>query len=184
MSAQLHFIHGPSEANSRNHSFPVTASNQERPRMVPTTHADLLDGVMAMLGHRIAVYAGLRRTMIAAERGLTVGDLRVLDLIIELAPLHTGQLRRLSGLSSGNITSIIDRLEGLGMIHRAKHPTDRRITLLTPDAERCAELDALSAPARGKSRPMPDAETLKQVHAFLTHYLGEKREDTLGNSGQ
>lgn len=182
MSAQFNFIHGPSEADSRSLARPVTASNQEDAAVAGVSHADLLDGIMTMLGHRIAVYAGLRRTAIAAQRGLSVGDLRVLDLIIELAPLHTGQLTRLSGLSSGNITSTIDRLEELGMIHRSRHPKDRRITLLTPDAVQCAQLDV--KPAATKPMPIPDARTLKQVHAFLTHYLGDSRDEALRSVGQ
>jgi len=182
MSAQFNFIHGPSEADSRSPARPATASNQEDAAVANASHTDLLDGIMAMLGHRIAVYAGLRRTAVATERGLSVGDLRVLDMIIELAPLHTGQLRRLSGLSSGNITSTVDRLEALGMIHRSRHPKDRRITLLNPDAAQCAQLD--SGPAARKPMPGSDARTLKQVHAFLTHYLGDSRDETLRGVGQ
>jgi len=182
MSAQFNFIHGPSEADSRSLARPDTASNQDNAAVANVSQADLLDGIMAMLGHRIAVYAGLRRTAVAAERGLGVSDLRVLDMIIELAPLHTGQLRRLSGLSSGNITSTVDRLEALGMIHRSRHPRDRRITLLNPDAAQCAQLDA--KPAARKPMPVPDARQLKQVHAFLTHYLGDSRDEALRDVGQ
>jgi DNA-binding MarR family transcriptional regulator len=140
----------------------------------------MLEEVVNMLERRTAVYAGLKRTAAAARYGLSVGDLRALDLIVELGPLTTGQLAQLSGLSSGNITAIVDRLEASQMVRRRRQPTDRRVIVLQADPARCRELDAPEA-SRSAARAMPDvdASTLVQVHAFLARYLDQLRNEAL-----
>ena len=164
----------------------------QRAPALPATDADsdqqshaspesvMLDEVVNMLERRAAVYAGLKRIAAASQYGLSVGDLRALDLIVELGPLTTGQLTQLSGLSSGNITAIIDRLEAASMVRRSKHPVDRRVIVLEADAKQCGELDAPDA-SRLSAGDMPglNADTLAQVHAFLGQYLDHLRDDAL-----
>jgi DNA-binding MarR family transcriptional regulator len=169
-------------SNFRFHGAPAlsrTVGDIDDAAATPRT-SSMLEEVVTMLERRTAVYAGLKRATAAGHYGLSVGDLRALDLIVELGPLTTGQLTQLSGLSSGNITAIVDRLEASQMVKRSKHPTDRRVIVLEADAERCKELDAPDA-SRIAARDMPgmDAGTLAQVHAFLEQYLDRLREEAL-----
>lgn len=184
MSAQLKQL--DLAPNYRFHGSPtLTAAGADVEELPSTSRQSLmLDEVVAMLERRAAVYAGLKRTATASQYGLSVGDLRALDLIVELGPLTTGQLTQLSGLSSGNITAIVDRLEASQMVRRSKHPTDRRVIVLEADPVHCSELDAPDA-NRLTAGDMPgmDANTLAQVHAFLGQYLDQLRDDALhGNS--
>jgi DNA-binding MarR family transcriptional regulator len=50
-------------------------------------------------------------------------------------PLTAGQLADLTGLTTGAITGVLDRLEKSGFVRRERHPTDRRrvIARLVPD---------------------------------------------------
>ena len=180
MSAQIkHLELAP---NFRFHGAPsvpggtgtTEGTQQEAPEI------QMMEEVVNMLERRAAVYAGLKRIATASQYGLSVGDLRALDLIVELGPLTTGQLTQLSGLSSGNITAIVDRLEANQMVRRTKHPLDRRVIVLEADQKQCSMLD-VPDPNRLAAGDMPgmDASTLAQVHAFLAQYLDHLRDDAL-----
>jgi DNA-binding MarR family transcriptional regulator len=53
-------------------------------------------------------------------------------LIVAGSLTPTGLAQRL-GLSSGAVTTVIDRLEGLGHVRRTPNPDDRRGTLVVPE---------------------------------------------------
>src|ERR1700733_9920538 len=62
-----------------------------------------------------------------AERlGINSSDLECLDIIIMNGPLSAGALARASGLTSGAITGVIDRLQRAGLTEREPDPLDRR----------------------------------------------------------
>lgn len=185
MSAQPDAIHRDSRQHLAAPSFPRIASNHEQVESDPARDASLLAGILDMLGRRIAVYAGLRRVVIAERLGLSASHLRLLDMVIELAPLSIGHLTRLSGLSSGSITTMLDRLEDTGMITRTKHHADRRLILLVPNAQACTLLEDPADPPRTGSgvAAKPALGMLEQVHAFLGHYLGSRRDDALRQGG-
>lgn len=183
MSAQLDAIHAESDHHSASPARTLDASVQPPLHATTAERKVLLDDIMTMLGRRISVYAERRRIAIAAQHGLSTCDLRVLEQIVELGPLSTGQLTRLSGLSAGSITTIVDRLEASGMIHRTK-PTDRRVILLAADMQRYAEMQLDTEPMlpHPADRVRATPHSLTQAHAFLSHYLGDLREGTLRDS--
>jgi DNA-binding MarR family transcriptional regulator len=64
---------------------------------------------------------------LAAERlGISVGDLRCLDIIQRRGGLTAGELAAESGLTTGAITGVLDRLERAGLARRVRDPADRR----------------------------------------------------------
>lgn len=58
--------------------------------------------------------------------GMTSSDLECLDLVCANGELTAGQLAEASGLSTGAITGVIDRLERSGYVRRERDPVDRR----------------------------------------------------------
>jgi DNA-binding MarR family transcriptional regulator len=68
----------------------------------------------------------------AAERlGLSTTDHRCLDLVARAdGPVTAGRIAELSGLSTGAVTGVIDRLEGAGYVRRVRDPHDRRKVLV------------------------------------------------------
>ncbi len=68
--------------------------------------------------------------------GINRTDARCLDLLDEHGRMSAGELAAQSGLSSGAITAVIDRLERAGCAQRVPDPNDRRRVLveLTPEA--------------------------------------------------
>ncbi len=67
-----------------------------------------------------------------AERfGLHPTDMQFLNLLELLGPATPGVLGRCSGLSSGGVTVVLDRLEKAGYARRSRNPADRRSVLIS-----------------------------------------------------
>jgi DNA-binding MarR family transcriptional regulator len=80
-------------------------------------------------------YAGrsvLFHQAIADRLGLNVTDLKCLDLAREIQEITPGKLAELTGLSTGSITAVIDRLERAGYVRRERDPHDRRKVIIQP----------------------------------------------------
>ena len=68
--------------------------------------------------------------------GLHPTDLGALCLLLLHGPTPAGRLAELTGLTTGAVTGVIDRLERGGFVHREVDPADRRKVIVVPDAER------------------------------------------------
>lgn len=77
---------------------------------------------------------------IARRAGLNPTDMECLDLILMSGPSSAGDIARRTGLSSGAVTGLIDRLEKLGLAERAADPADRRKVLVRVREDRIAPL--------------------------------------------
>jgi DNA-binding MarR family transcriptional regulator len=83
-------------------------------------------GAIRALSHEID-----RLDQAAADRyGLNRTDMRGLEIIGREGPLAPTQLARRLGLTTGGITTVIDRLERAGYVRRRAHPNDRRRVML------------------------------------------------------
>lgn len=77
---------------------------------------------------------------IAERMGLNPSDHKCMDVILERVTLTAGQLAELTGLSTGAITGVVDRLERVGLVARESDPSDRRKVILRATPERCRHL--------------------------------------------
>ena len=62
----------------------------------------------------------------AARLGMTVTDMQVIDLLESAGPTTAGQLADLTGLTTGAITGMLNRLEETGLVRRERDPNDGR----------------------------------------------------------
>jgi DNA-binding MarR family transcriptional regulator len=76
--------------------------------------------------------------LVAARTGIHVTDMKVLSLISRLGPLNASRIAELSGLTTGAITFVLDRLEKLGYAHRVRSTKDRRVVLMEINPEALA----------------------------------------------
>ena len=63
---------------------------------------------------------------VAARLGITSSDLECLDIIYLNPRVTAGELAVATGLTTGAVTGVIDRLEQAGFARRERDPTDRR----------------------------------------------------------
>lgn len=83
-------------------------------------HRDLATAVIAF--HE----AGARRL------GMTAAERKCAGIIAELGKVTPKQLAEATGLSTGAITGIVDRLERAGYAKREPNPADRRSVIVRP----------------------------------------------------
>src|ERR687887_1308527 len=69
---------------------------------------------------------------VADVLGLHITDHKCLDLIHRFGAMPAGRLGELTGLTTGAVTGIIDRLEKAGYVRRTNDPKDRRRTIVEP----------------------------------------------------
>jgi DNA-binding MarR family transcriptional regulator len=69
---------------------------------------------------------------VADVLGLHITDHKCLDLIHRFGAMPAGRLGELTGLTTGAVTGIIDRLEEAGYARRTNDPKDRRRTIVEP----------------------------------------------------
>ena len=74
---------------------------------------------------------------VADAAGLNRTDMRCLDVLGREGPVTAGRLAEATGLTSGAMTTALDRLERAGFARRTRDSTDRRRVLveMTPEAQ-------------------------------------------------
>ncbi|MCM3446191.1 MULTISPECIES: MarR family transcriptional regulator [Bacillus] len=68
----------------------------------------------------------------AQSLGLFPTDLKSADILNEAGPMTAGELGKKTGLSTGSVTALIDRLEKAGYVMRKKDPEDKRRVIIVP----------------------------------------------------
>jgi len=66
-----------------------------------------------------------------AASGLGLSDFAVLEILLHKGPLPVNRIGRQVMLTSGSITTAVDRLEKKGLVRRQACPNDRRVTFVT-----------------------------------------------------
>jgi DNA-binding MarR family transcriptional regulator len=101
-----------------------------------TKRREELLGKVLLLGRDLGAYTVMMHTAIAHAVGLNATDHKSLDLLGRHGPMTAGALSELTGLTTGAVTGVIDRLEKAGFVERRPDPDDRRrvIVAARPDA--------------------------------------------------
>jgi DNA-binding MarR family transcriptional regulator len=69
---------------------------------------------------------------VAKVLGLNITDHKCLDYVLGMEKVTAGQLADMTGLTTGAITSVLNRLEKAGFVRRVKDADDRRIVYVEP----------------------------------------------------
>src|SRR5450755_4036808 len=126
---------------------------------------------MAMsTGNRLALHAelvGQIRRFIAgtimfnqkmAERaGLHLTDMQCINLLDVLGPVTPGKLAGSTGLTTGGVTVMLDRLEKAGLVKREPNPNDRRSVLIRVNPRKLRRIKALYAGINDRLEPFLSA---------------------------
>lgn len=107
------------------------------------------------------------------ELGLSTTESHVLTYLRSYAPAAIGELVRVFGIKQSTFTSLLDRLEGAGLVRRETNPGDRRSFLIhiTDEGIAMAErmtrgLESLEAEIRARVAPR-DVEGFHAVMAAI-----------------
>ncbi len=107
---------------------------------------------------------------LAKKLKLGRSDMRCLDLIAREGPLTAGRLAEESGLTTGAVTFILDRLEEAGMVMRRRDTEDRRRVWVEMVPEARERLAGLQQPVAEEMRQVAQrfkADELAVVRDFM-----------------
>lgn len=95
--------------------------------------AERLEQVGTKLGRELSTQTILFHQAVADRLGVTPTDHKCLGFIAEADhPVTAGELAVVTGLTTGAITGVIDRLEAAGLAVRERDPHDRRRVVVKP----------------------------------------------------
>lgn len=99
--------------------------------------------LVMMKAHR-ALQRVATRSIESSEWGLS--DFAVMEMLLHKGPQPVNEIGRRIELTSGAITTAVDRLESLGLVTREAHPSDRRariVRLTAAGKEQAAKIFAI-----------------------------------------
>ncbi len=127
-------------------------------------------------GRKMSTVTVIFHQTIAEKAGLSGSDHKYLDLLFQEGEMTAGRLAELTGLTTGAVTGIIDRLEEQGMVKRERDPDDRRKVLVVPHVEKAMKrLAPVFEPLREDLEAFYDpysVEELEIIRKYLVDTIG------------
>jgi len=145
-------------------------SNQHKQ---PTEQQENLTLGMRSLGSRTVLY----QQSVAASLGLYNNDFLTIDILHEKGPVTAGELSKLTGLTTGSVTALIDRLEKTGFVRRQHDPHDRRKVIIVPLYENKEEVSNIYLQLHETMVKLASSYSDEELE-LITQFLG-KASDVL-----
>jgi DNA-binding MarR family transcriptional regulator len=138
-----------------------------------------IDSVIRSL-RRVNLQGSFFGQTVAIRFGLSESDVETLEALIEMGASTAGRLADLTGLTSGAVTRVIDRLEQSGYVRRVPDPADRRRVIVEVVPEKVAAiqstLDRVGRASAEEIGRYSDAQ-LSLIADFLTKMEQITREE-------
>jgi DNA-binding MarR family transcriptional regulator len=141
-------------------------------------------GELAVLMRRHSTATVLFHNAMAERLGLGPSDHKCLDLMLQHEDITGSRLAAITGLTTGAITGVVNRLEKAGYVRRRPDPADGRRQRLEPVPERITEVAALfteNGPSLDELVAGMDADQIATVIGFISRATEdlEQRSATL-----
>ena len=78
--------------------------------------------------------------MVADRAGISSADMDCIDFVNVEGRMTAGRLAELTGLTTGAITGVVDRLEKAGFVRRERDESDRRKVFIVPMPEKMMQM--------------------------------------------
>jgi DNA-binding MarR family transcriptional regulator len=116
-------------------------------------HSQLLDSLEEQ-SRELSTRTVIFHHLIGERLGLNPTDHKCLDVIIRTrTPMTASQLAEETGLSTGAITGVVDRLEKAGYVKRKRDQNDRRLVFINPLLDKAmGKLSPIFDPIKQASR--------------------------------
>jgi DNA-binding MarR family transcriptional regulator len=136
--------------------------------LAPTRKAELVKDIIVAIQDEQTQSAFLSNA-IAERLGVTTTELEVLGTLVARGALSAGDLAKRTGLTSGAVTRLIDRLAERGIVRRLADPADRRRVLVevTPSAMKAS--DPFYEPIAREGTALLEQRTEKELEVILEY---------------
>lgn len=109
---------------------------------------------------------------IARKAGLSGTDHKYLGLLIQRGEMTAGELSNVTGLTTGAVTGLIDRLEKKKLVKRQFDETDRRKVVIVPNRQNTEKLlDPLFVELQKKTTGLINSFTEKEIQVIERYFL-------------
>jgi DNA-binding MarR family transcriptional regulator len=112
-----------------------------------------------------------------ASLGLGASDSQFLTLLRTRGPMTPGQLASATGLTSGTVTGVIDRLERAELVHRERVSGDRRKVLVVPNPDAADRVAPVYAGQAAMLQAMLARRTPAELETIMK-FLGDLVAET------
>jgi DNA-binding MarR family transcriptional regulator len=140
-----------------------------------------VDSVLRSL-RRVNIQGSFLGQTVAIRFGLSESDIETLEQLIDMGATTAGKLSEITGLTSGAVTRVIDRLEQAGYVRRVPDPTDRRRVIVEVVPEKVANIQVTldRVTDRGAEEIGQYSDTqLALIADFLEKMEAVQREETV-----
>lgn len=97
-------------------------------------------GALNEATRQMSTWTVMFHSAIASQVNLNITDHKCLDILNDQGTMTAGQLAEITGLTTGAVTGVIDRLEYVGFVRRDRDPRDRRRVIVQPNNEKATEV--------------------------------------------
>jgi DNA-binding MarR family transcriptional regulator len=131
-------------------------------------HSELLDSLQEQ-SRELSTRTVIFHHLIGERLGLNPTDHKCLDVIIRAkTPMTASQLAEETGLSTGAITGVVDRLEKAGYVKRKRDTNDRRLIFIKPLLDKAMiKLGPIFEPIRKASMNLYSKYTDEELTTIL-----------------
>jgi DNA-binding MarR family transcriptional regulator len=131
-------------------------------------HSELLDSLEEQ-SRELSTRTVIFHHLIGERLGLNPTDHKCLDVIIRAkTPMTASQLAEETGLSTGAITGVVDRLEKAGYVKRKRDTNDRRLIFIKPLLDKAMiKLGPIFEPIRKASMNLYSKYTDEELTTIL-----------------
>lgn len=125
---------------------------------------------MAKAGRNYARIAGLFRELVAKEMGLPSTHLVVIDYLLEKGEATPGELAKITGMTTGAMTGVIERLEKHGNVTSERHTKDRRKVVIRPTDKKASLYNHFYYPVVQDIHRIHGTYSVKEIEACANHF--------------
>ena len=129
---------------------------------------------------QVSLQGSLFGQTVAIRFGLSESDIQTLEALLDSGASTAGRLSDITGLTSGAVTRVIDRLEQAGYVQRVPDPTDRRRVIVEVVPEKIAAIkstiDRIGTVGAEEIGRYSDSQ-LELIRDFLTRMEQITREE-------
>jgi DNA-binding MarR family transcriptional regulator len=104
---------------------------------------------------------------VAERAGVSSSDMDCIDFLNVEGSMTAGRLAELTGLTTGAITGVVDRMEKAGLVRRERDSEDRRKVFIVPVAERVVEIGRFYEPMQRAMHKLWDTYTDAELKLLL-----------------
>ena len=109
----------------------------------------------------------LYNQQIADRVGLRLSDMQCINALELMGPSTPGELARFTGLTTGGVTVMLDRLEKGGYLKREPNPRDRRSVLVHLNPTRAKKLQALYGEVNQRMAALLDETPERELRSLV-----------------